>query len=505
LGVQAGETQIMSVEPIAISPPTSAPGQGLAPLPEQGPVDETLVPRRTEGLYRGTVEGMPYVWNPRGMDALAVLNPSSVAILDACDGQKPLSKIRAAVRVPREPFDNVIRRHFKNGFLVADGVKSGVVTLRSAELPPRKLAFWMHVTNGCNFDCPYCYIAKDGTPMEDTIAEQFADRIVASFSGAEGDGPRLQGVEVKLAGGEPLLRWKWMREYIPRVTERVAQAGGSIRFAILTNGALVTPEIAAWLKANKVSTSVSLDGVGAVHDKVRPSLGGKATFNDVVRGLDNLQNVNHRPYVLCTIGDPNLHGLPDLARYIVSRNLGFRISLERDLDNGGRIKASDEEVIRVLNAAYDHVEEALPCTPSFRETHRLCDLALRHPIRKACGAGENYAAIGVNGVLSPCQAGLHQTGTAKLDPTRPLVHQVQGLVQFRGLRRDDPNSECLGCSYRWSCAGGCPLLQTKLGGHANGQSAYCLVFKAMIPRLIQLSAKELLRKAQAAGVIKPTN
>jgi uncharacterized protein len=465
---------------------------------ERAELSPELRPRLTAGLYRGTVEGQPWVWNPRGEDALAVLNGTSLAILDACDGQTPLGTIRKRLRLPKAAFDAAVKRHLRNGFITADGLPSRVFTPRSTEAPVRKLGFWMHVTNGCNFACPYCYIAKNGQPMEDAVAEQFADRIVASFGDSS-----VKQVEVKLAGGEPFLRFKWMKEYVPRVTRRVEEAGGKIRFAVLSNGALITPEVAEFLREHRMGISVSLDGVGDPHDRVRPSLGGKSTFASVVRGLDNLQAAGLRPYILCTIGDANLAGLPELARFILDRNLGFRISLERDLDNGGRIKASDEVVIDTLNRTYDEVERRLqpgmaPLVPGFRETHRLCDLSLRHPIRKACGAGESYAAVGLGGALSPCQAALHQPSAGKLDGERPLAAQVKDLVQFGGLRRDQPNNVCLSCEFRWACAGGCPLLQSKLHGHANAQSAYCHVFKAMIPRLLELNAKELLRRAEHA-------
>src|SRR5688572_9131276 len=85
-------------------------------LSETAPVDPEIIAKRTPGLYRGMVEGMPFVWNPRGEDALAVLNAGGLAVLDQIDGQSTLGMIRKQLGFSRDAFDAVIRRHFKNGF-----------------------------------------------------------------------------------------------------------------------------------------------------------------------------------------------------------------------------------------------------------------------------------------------------------------------------------------------------------------------------------------------------
>ena len=141
---------------------------------------------------------------------------------------------------------------------------------------------------------------------------------------------------------------------------------------------------------------------------------------------------------------------------------------------------------------YDLIEQAVAAggQPSFRATHKFCDLEPWQPIRQACAAGDNYLAVGDGGVTSPCQAALHHPGTRPLTATS-LLAQARGQTQLPDFRRTEGNPECRRCRHRASCAGGCPLLLHRRDGHVNGRSPYCEVFRAVLPRIVRIAAVEL--------------
>jgi len=83
--------------------------------------------------------------------------------------------------------------------------------LRSSNVGPIKLQYapksklrsfgvWLHMTNRCNLDCPYCYICKDGARMTQGVAAQFVDKMEESV-----DVHQLKLLAIRFAGGEPSL------------------------------------------------------------------------------------------------------------------------------------------------------------------------------------------------------------------------------------------------------------------------------------------------------------
>jgi len=474
--------------------------------------------RRTQGLYRGLVRGQTFVHDPRGHDAIAVLSATATDLLDACDG-RPFGEIARDLGVAPARLEPDLGLLLRNGFVRGEG-------LPKRPEPPTERVFnaWVHVTNACNLDCPYCYVEKDPHVLSEDTAQALIDAFVATATQS-----RVERIHVRYAGGEPMLRFAFIQRFTARAREALGKVGARLSAAILTNGTVVPEGAATWLRDHDVSVSVSMDGLETVQDAMRPARGGGGSFDRLLLGLDRLQAGGVRPYMLATVSATNLEHMPELTRFFLERGLGFRYSLVRDLEGGAslldtrgvgwrrdggtslerRVLApagappmlGGVELRRVQGtfaACYDLIEAAMPITPSFRTTHRFCDLELRRPLSgKACGAGQSYLAISDRGRLSPCQAALHHEGTAPLQPDRSLAAVAPTLSHLGDFRRTAPNAECGACAFRHSCAGGCPLLLQRRDGHIDGRSPYCEVFRFVIPRMLRIAALEIWLGARA--------
>jgi len=479
---------------------------------------ETRV-RRAEWLYAGLVDGRRFVHNPRGFEALAVLSDSAAALLDHADGST-LAEIATRSGRPLGRLLAELPMLGRNGFVVGPGVPA---LARPAPSPPR-FDLWVHVTNACNLDCPYCYIEKDAHSLGDDTAAALQASLLRTVRDRG-----LRGVNLRFAGGEPMLRWAFLQRFFDDTRALLAREGCTLTAAILTNATRIPADAPAWLVDRGVGVSVSIDGVGAVQDAMRPAVGGAGSWDAVVRGVDRLQAGGVHPYALVTVTRDNLHGMPDLTRWLLDRAMGFRYSLVRDLEGGQslmdarsagwrtdgklvQLRRPDRpeasalasrspmlegealvDVLKVFGECYDLIEARVPVPGlSFRKTHRFCDLEWRRPITKACAAGEGSLAIGHDGQISPCQAALHHEGTATLASDTNLAALAPRVSQLGDFRRKSPNSACSGCRFRWSCAGGCPLLLHRRDGHLDGQSPYCEVFRAVLPRILRIAARELI-------------
>jgi uncharacterized protein len=467
--------------------------------------------RRAEGLYLGIVRGRRFVHNPRGRDALALLSRDAAALLDLADG-RTLRELAAALQRPVAALARELSLLARNGFVQVPG-------LPAAPRPPGppSLDLWVHVTNACNLDCPYCYIEKDGRSLSEDTARSLQSALLATV---RADGVRA--VHLRFAGGEPLLRFEFIRDFFEETRALLAREGATLSAAVLTNGTRVPDGAAQWMREHGVSVSVSIDGVGAAQDAMRPSLGGGGSWADLERGLDAFSVAGVRPYALVTVGAANLDGVPALTDWLLAREMGFRYSLVRDLDGGAALldarlpgwrpsggllqlrrrsaPVADAppmlegdalaRVLRVFGECYDRIERAMPVRPSFRRTHRFCDLQWRHPIGRACAAGERSLAVSHDGRISACQAALHHEGTAALAGDTALLG-LAPAVMGPSFQQRSPGAECQGCRFRHSCAGGCPLLLHRRDGHADGRSPYCEVFRSVLPRILRIAALEL--------------
>jgi len=151
----------------------------------------------------------------------------------------------------------------------------------------------LNITDRCNLTCSHCYLGASRSgdmplPLIAGIMEEFA---------------LLQGLRLLITGGEPLLH----REFWT-VNERLR--GRPFRSILLSNGTLITGEVAKRLQVHEVQ--VSLDGWKASHDCLR----GDGTFRKAVKGIEHLLSQGIRVSVATMVHAFNLHDFERLEKYL---------------------------------------------------------------------------------------------------------------------------------------------------------------------------------------------
>lgn len=119
-----------------------------------------------------------------------------------------------------------------------------------------------HITEACNYRCRYCYAHWEGRDREvvhdipgtarmlENLWQYFHPNNLANPLRREMD---WRGVRLNLAGGEPLL--------YPERVDRILSAAREIGFptSLITNGSLLSPDLAQKLAPNLSMLGVSLD------------------------------------------------------------------------------------------------------------------------------------------------------------------------------------------------------------------------------------------------------
>lgn len=146
----------------------------------------------------------------------------------------------------------------------------------------------IHPSRKCNLKCKYCfgnedYLSSDEISLETAI--KAINYIVLNY-GANGS-----MYTVDLSGsGEPLLRIdliKKLDEYCDRLRNKI---GKQILIKFATNATLVSDEIADYLHNSKcIIYGVSIDG-NQKQNMNRQYKSGKPIYNDLIKGIDKLNN-----------------------------------------------------------------------------------------------------------------------------------------------------------------------------------------------------------------------
>jgi len=170
------------------------------------------------------------------------------------------------------------------------------------------------VTMGCNLGCDYCYSVLPGSQpvMSREVLERFIEQFLATAT---------ESATFVWHGGEPLLAGVEFFEEVVRCQERYRRDGQEVWNGVQTNATPVTPAIAQFLKSAGFKVGVSIDGPQAVHDHFRVFVGGRPSFDRVLRGMQTLRDAGVSFGALCTVTKPALPFCEDIYRFYLSEGL----------------------------------------------------------------------------------------------------------------------------------------------------------------------------------------
>jgi radical SAM protein with 4Fe4S-binding SPASM domain len=156
----------------------------------------------------------------------------------------------------------------------------------------------LQITDRCNLQCRHCYI---GEGFHQDLSKDQIQKVFEEFE-------EIQGLRLLLSGGEPLLH-----SHFWEVNDLLRNF--AFRTVLLSNGTLVTQEVAKRLRVHEVQ--ISLDGMEEGHESLR----GRGTFKKTLMAIDHLQEVNIRVSVATMIHRKNLSEFDLLASLLRSKNI----------------------------------------------------------------------------------------------------------------------------------------------------------------------------------------
>ena len=325
-----------------------------------------------------------------------------------------------------------------------------------ASFPVRALS--LAIAQKCNLGCTYCYAQEGnfGSASKDMSAEVAMNSVDLLFSEAAPG----ETVNLSFLGGEPLTNRNLLRECTVRAAELGEIKGIPVNFSITTNGTLVKPDDAEFFERYKFAVTVSLDGVGEVHDRLRPLKSGSGSYDRVLANIRPLIEAQRHMQVSArvTVTPENLFLRETLDEFI---SLGFHSvgfspmlssptgrgemnSRELDLMLGQMISCGEEFERKIAKGArYPFMNMANALREIHKGTHRP------YP----CGAGAGYLGVSAEGGLYACHRFVEDEDGAMGNVESGVDHARQkDWLAARHVHFQEP---CSGCWARYLCGGGC--------------------------------------------------
>ena len=323
--------------------------------------------------------------------------------------------------------------------------------------PPVR-ALSLAIAQRCNLGCSYCY-AQGGSfggeerAMPADVAFTALEHLVSGATPGE-------RVHLTFLGGEPLTN----RPLIRACTERAAALARSrdveIGFAITTNGTLLTPDDGEFFERFGFAVTISLDGTGEVHDRLRPFKDGRGSYARIVERVRPLLARQRRMQVSARVTvtplNPGLRDTLDGLLALGFHSVGFSPMLAAPAA-AGEMGARDLEGM---------LDEMIACGREFEARTRRGEryafqnlaTALRELHRGThrpypCGAGAGYLGVSASGDLYACHrfvenpAGAMGTVHGGVDRARQR--------EWLAVRHVHAQEPCRSCWARYLCGGGC--------------------------------------------------
>jgi uncharacterized protein len=307
-------------------------------------------------------------------------------------------------------------------------------------------------------------------------------------------------VKIKYAGGEPLLRYSLILELHTYAQSLADTYGLVLEEVVLSNGTLLTAEMARNFKTLGIRLMISLDGFGDYHDSHRPYASGRGSFKDVMEAVDLALANGLSPTISVTVSSRTAVGLPKIIKWLLDHDLPFSLNFYRENDLSvlhGDMRLDERKIIDGMLAAFKVIESDLPKRSFLGSIVDRANLSFPH--EHACGVGQNYLVFDQNGRVAKCQMQIQQAVTdLHVEDPLALIRSDQTGIQNYSV---EEKTGCKTCEWKSWCAGGCPLETHRVTGCYDVKSPNCSIYKEILPEVLRLEGLRLLKYADDPGVV----
>ena len=233
----------------------------------------------------------------------------------------------------------------KNRILVqTEGEDDRVLSFVRSKIPkPAINVCYFILTEQCNLACKYCFLGNNDPAkrehfltgnMSMSIADEAIDfflrQIKASDDISASDHP-----VIIFYGGEPLLNFPVLEHVAKKVNALKTSEPylANTELSIVTNGTLLTSEIAEKLHALNIQIGISIDGFTEQSNAMRVDLANRPAYAKILQALDVCRNLGIDVSLSVTLNEETIRHGDEVLRLISDygiKSLGFNIMMSSE-------------------------------------------------------------------------------------------------------------------------------------------------------------------------------
>lgn len=238
-----------------------------------------------------------------------VYNSSSKALLEIDDTTK--SFLKGDTKEIGEDLEEVL---YNNGIVTeSHSFETGrmINNMNNVKYDTKRPSVFLSLTPSCNLNCVYCYqdARKDLHECNQFLSpENWAE--IFSYLQKTVKETQAEALTVFLFGGEPMLKSSLLEEYI----KEIRTLDTRVILVLITNGTLFNEDNVDFYCKNIDSIQITMDGMKETHDKLKPYMDGRGSFDVILNNIKLLEHHDVQELTLRINLDQNT--LPSVYQFV---------------------------------------------------------------------------------------------------------------------------------------------------------------------------------------------
>ncbi|WP_251621698.1 radical SAM/SPASM domain-containing protein [Odoribacter lunatus] len=357
------------------------------------------------------------------------------------------------------------------------------------------------VTENCNFNCKYCFISnavQNVYPVK-VMTKEVATNAVMLLQRTYEKQQHSYDKTITFYGGEPLLNFDIIKFFMDEVN-RIKQEHywpDDVKYALITNGSLLTKDILQSIKEYGIALSISYDVDKESHSQ-RIDKTGNDSY-DVVKQKIALCNEMNVPFSLSiTITDTLLRHrntvLPEILK-LSPLTIAFNLLIpnKETLQNDNYYEEATDfmlETFGQLRTIGMYEDRIMRKVHSFKEN--------KMHLYDCCASGGNQYVIAPDGTIGICHGYLNNRKyfSAKVSDSE---FDFREHPDYKYWKKRTPllMPQCQDCECLSICGGGCPYAADYMYGSIYElDTRFCIHAKKVLTWLIKDLYHHITRKEQ---------
>lgn len=309
----------------------------------------------------------------------------------------------------------------------------------------------------CNFHCVYCYSAHGRSSQQGKFEDYKAVMDYLFCSGRKQTGPYLITFS---GGGEPLMSFPLIKRIV-EYTEHIAEGKGYYySFGMVSNGSLLTSEIATFLLEHNINIAISFEIIEELQNKER------GNYEKVASNIDMLSDMNVPFGVRTTFTMEAVSAMNTMIETVASRFPKLK-HVVFDVVLSPALFATPTELDGYYNAFLEnfyHAKELAALHGILLESNAVETQTLLRD--RTC---EGKIVVTPSGTITNCSRVSSPSETLYGEYVYGRIKDGQVEFDENEFRRQMSehniytSPECKDCFAKWNCGGGCRLFHHSFG------------------------------------------